>query len=365
MYMDRKNRRKKRIKTQIAVLAAFVIVIVLVVFLCITIYNFAFNRAKDYATAPSTSSVTSEVQTVRITIPEGAVTKDIAEILEENGLISSKLMFRLQSKYKGYDGTYVKGTYDIPIGTDSEEIMKIIQAGPVVDESRKVTIPEGYTAKRIAETLEEKGIVTADEFIDEMNNGQFDYDFLKDIPKRDYYLEGYLFPATYQFEEGATAHDVICAMLDRFQIAYDNILKNVSSDYTTDEIITIASMVESEIQVDSERSIAAGVIYNRLAQGMKLQIDSTVQYALGTRNEVVTYEDLEIDSPYNTYLYAGLPAGPICNPGEAALEAAANPDDNDYLYYVVKERGSGEHVFTNNYEDFLKAKEEYQNSFNN
>ena len=124
-------------------------------------------------------------------------------------------------------------------------------------------------------------------------------------------------------------------------------------------------MSESEIQVDGERKAAAGVIYNRLEQGMKLQIDSTVQYANNTRNEVVTTNDVEIDSPYNTYKYEGLPLGPICNPGEAAIEAAVNPEDNDYLYYVVKQRGSGEHVFTSSYDEFLKAKEEYQKSFNN
>ena len=98
---------------------------------------------------------------------------------------------------------------------------------------------------------------------------------------------------------------------------------------------------------------------------MRLQIDSTVQYANNTRNEVVTYDDLEVDSPYNTYQNYGLPIGPICNPGEAAMEAAVNPDDNNYLYYVVKERGSGEHVFTDNYDDFLVARENYHNSFNN
>ena len=361
----RRRRRRKRRQASIVPIISMLIVVVLVVYGGIKAYNYAFNRGKEYVNSTTASVTSSSDEVVHIVIPEGAATKDIAEILKENGLIGSKLMFRMTSRSEGFDGTYIKGEYDIVKGLSPTEIMKIIQSGPIADESRKVTIPEGYTAKKIAALLDEKGIISSEEFINEMNNGEFDYNFLNDIPKRDYYLEGYLFPATYEFPKGSTAHDIICKMLDRFQIAYDNILKNADSKYSSDELITIASMIESEIQVDGERKTAAGVIYNRLEQGMKLQIDSTVQYANNTRNEVVTTNDLQIDSPYNTYKYEGLPLGPICNPGEAAIEAAVNPEDNDYLYYVVKQRGSGEHVFTSSYDEFLKAKEEYQKSFNN
>ena len=361
----RRRRRRKRRQASIVPIISMLIVVVLVVYGGIKAYNYAFNRGKEYVNSTTASVTSSSDEVVHIVIPEGAATKDIAEILKENGLIGSKLMFRMMSRSEGFDGTYIKGEYDIVKGLSPTEIMKIIQSGPIADESRKVTIPEGYTAKKIAALLDEKGIISSEEFINEMNNGEFDYNFLNDIPKRDYYLEGYLFPATYEFPKGSTAHDIICKMLDRFQIAYDNILKNADSKYSSDELITIASMIESEIQVDGERKTAAGVIYNRLEQGMKLQIDSTVQYANNTRNEIVTTNDLQIDSPYNTYKYEGLPLGPICNPGEAAIEAAVNPEDNDYLYYVVKQRGSGEHVFTSSYDEFLKAKEEYQKSFNN
>ncbi|MCJ7856922.1 endolytic transglycosylase MltG [Lachnospiraceae bacterium NSJ-143] len=365
MENRRRRRRRRNYTGQIILSAAVLVIIGIIVFGSIKIYNIAFDKAKNYTSATSQIQSSEEPETVHIIIPKGASTKEIAEILDKSGLISNKLIFRLQSKAQGYDGTYMQGEYYIAEGTEPEEIMKIIQSGPVVDNSRKVTIPEGYTAKKIAALLNERGIVAYDEFIDEMNNGEFDYEFLRDIPRRDFYLEGYLFPATYEFAEGTTAHDIISKMLDRFEIAYDNILKNTGSEYTSDQIVTVASMVESEIQVDDERAIAAGVIYNRLKAGMKLQIDSTVQYANDVRNEVVTHDDLEVDSPYNTYMYEGLPVGPICNPGEAALEAAVNPDNNDYIYYVVKERGSGEHVFTDNYDDFLKAKENYKNSFNN
>ena len=155
-------------------------------------------------------------------------------------------------------------------------------------------------------------------------------------------------------------------MLTRFNDFYteENIKKAENLGLTFDEAIIVASIVEKEISAPNERAIAAGVIYNRLEINMPLQIDSTVLYAMGVTKEVVTYNDLETDSPYNTYTNKGLPKGPISNPGQAAIEAALNPDDNDYIYYVLKDRTSGEHYYTNNYDDFLKAKEQYKAQFN-
>ncbi|HCT65337.1 MAG TPA: endolytic transglycosylase MltG [Lachnospiraceae bacterium] len=358
--MARKTRKKYKSKI---VYLPYVIIACIVIF---KVFNFQFLTGKNIINNFLTKEQgEAEIgDEIPITIPEGASTKDIAEILYKNDLIDSAVMFRISSKIGEYDGKYRQGNYLIVKGTEDEEIMKILQSGVVYTNAVKVTVPEGYTAKQIAETLEEAGVVTATEFLDEMDKGTFDYEFLADIPVRDNYLEGYLFPATYEFEQGKSPHDIIIKFLDRFQIEYNNILKGKDTKYTIDQIVTIASMVESEIQVDDERAIAAGVIYNRLKVNMPLQIDSTVQYALSTRNEIVAASDLEVDSPYNTYKYKGLPLGPISNPGEAALEAAANPDDNKYIYYVLKERGSGEHIFAETYDEFLKAKETYKNSFN-
>ena len=357
---ERKRRRKKR--RNILPLVVEAVIAVVVCFLIFKAAVFGYSFARDYFSKPSEAALTGE--TVEITIPEGASTKKIAEILKENGLIHNTLAFRLESKSEGYDGSYMQGTYEIEVGTDIESIMKQLQSGVVFANADKLTVPEGYTVKQIADLVEKTGIDTADGFITEVNTGEFNYDFLSDTQDRPYRLEGYLFPATYDIKEGTTSHDIIVMMLDRFEIAYDNILSAYSGEYTTDQLVTIASLVQSEIQLDSERKTAAGVIYNRIAQNMPLQIDSTVQYALSTRNEVVTYTDTEVDSPYNTYKYKGLPLGPICCPGEPSLEAAVNPESNNYIYYVLKQRGSGEHVFTENYDDFLKAKEEYKNSFN-
>ena len=218
---------------------------------------------------------------------------------------------------------------------------------------------------QIAAEAEKCGICTADEFINEMNNGEFNYEFTKNLPNREYYLEGYLFPDTYFISENGGARELIEKMLARFDEVYSEFVKEYAdeSKYTMDELVTIASIIESEIKYSAERSTAAGVIYNRLELGMMLQMDATVQYAQGLRKEVVTLEDLSIDSPYNTYKVTGLPLGPISNPGKASLIAAVTPEDNDYIYYVLKDRTSGEHFYTESYSEFLKAKEQYKSQF--
>jgi UPF0755 protein len=362
VHIKNVHKRRKRRKQKGVKLTLFsVLVFLFICFVAVESYKFAFNNAKNYT--QNLDKKEKYGNEVTVTIPEDSSTKDIAEILKKNGLIKSTLFFRFQSRYKRYDGEYVKGTYNLAEGMNNDEIMDILTSDEAQNGAIKVTVPEGYTAKQIAELLEEKGVVSADSFINEMNNGTFDYDFLKDTGNdRSYRLEGYLFPATYEFNKDMDAHKVIETFFDRFNIEYSNILENAKSKYTSDELVTIASIVESEIQVDSERPIAAEVIYNRLSKGMKLQIDSTVQYALQSRNEEVTYNDLDVDSPYNTYKNTGLPPGPICCPGEASLKAAVNPDNNDYIYYVLKKKGSGEHVFTSSYDDFLAAKDTYKKS---
>lgn len=326
------------------------------------------NNIMSASSGEITTDVTQpNADSVEVVIPQGASTKQIAEILKEDGLIKSELTFRLKSKINGADGLYNYGTFYLTKGLTAEQIIAALQQTSSADTQNKITIPEGYTVKQIAALVDEKGIATTEEFMNEMNNGTFDYDFLEGITKRDYYLEGYLFPDTYYLSGNETAHDIIVMMLDRFEEIYSKNIKSyvASSGYSLDQLVTVASMVESESQLDSERPTIAGVIYNRLNIDMLLQIDATVQYALATKNEVVTQTDLSVDSPYNTYKYKGLPAGPICNPGLASLEAAVKPETHNYYYYVLKVRGESEHTFAENYEDFLTAKAAYQATFNN
>lgn len=336
-----------------------VLTVVLVYFVGTNVYQYA----KDVASKSSNETAVSKE--IEITIAQGASTKDIAEVLYENGIISSVTMFRLESRLNHFDGTFKQGKYLVNAAMDSEEIMQLLQAGSAVNDDNKITIPEGYTTKQIAAYLEVKGIVKAQEFIDEANNGTFEYDFLKDIPTRNNRLEGYLFPDTYFLSEDATAHDIINKMLSRFDEIYNDGLKAEvkKSSYSLDQIITIASIIEAEIKVPQEREKAASVIYNRLDEKMPLQMCSTVLYALDKRKEVLSYEDLEVESPYNTYGNAGLPIGPIANPGKAAIEAAVYPEDSNYLYFVLKAEDQGEHEFTANYDEFLEAKEKYKQKF--
>ena len=364
----KKRRRKRRSGARRVVIIAAIVVCVIAVVLGIS-----YGIGKYFADSLlSDNEQTVDVdmnsdETIAVDIPQGSSTKDIAAILKDNGIISSELSFRLKSRLNGADGTYNYGTFYLTKNMSVEQIISTLQGTAETDTAHRLTIPEGYTAKQIAALVDEKGIATSDEFINEMNNGTFEYEFLEGIPKRENYLEGYLFPDTYFLSGNETAHDIIVMMLNRFEEIYNKSLKGhvESTGYTLDEIVTVASMVESEAKLDEERPIIAGVIYNRLNIDMPLQIDSTVQYALSTRNEVVTESDLEVDSPYNTYKNKGLPAGPICNPGESSLLAALNPEKHNYYYYVLKEQGGSEHYFAETYDEFLEAKAQYQATFTN
>ena len=301
--------------------------------------------------------------TVSVTIPDGASTETIAEILKENDLIGSVFGFKLTSKLEGFDGTYKQGTYNIDTGMTKRQIMELLQSGKVAADLQ-LMVPEGYTVKQIAAKAEEIGICTAEEFISEANNGTFDYEFLKGLPDREYRLEGYLFPDTYFLSESMTAHDVINAMLSRFDQMYTEEYQKAvkASGHTLDEIVTLASMVEKEIKLPEERAKAAGVMYNRLKDGITLGIDATVLYAVGKTAGELTQDDLNIDSPYNTRKNYGLPLGPISNPGEASFKAALYPENHNYLYYVVEAVGKDNHVYCETYDEFLNAKAAYNAS---
>ena len=366
--MNNTKKRKTKKRKRKPNIGRIFIIIAVVLLLIVGILGISYAVGKYFAgeyllTSVEDIKIDSETA-VAIEIPQGATTRDIAEILKKNNIISSEFSFRLKSKLNGGDGNYTYGIYMLSPNLTNDEIIALLQQKPNYTSDYKLTIPEGYTLVRIASLVDEMGFVTKEDFISEANNGTFEYDFLEGIPKREYYLEGYLFPDTYYLTGEETAHDIIVMLLNRFQTIYNRSVKSglENSNYTLDEILIIASMIEGEAMIDSERAIVAGVIYNRLGIDMPLQIDATIQYALGDRKAVVTYDDLKIDSPYNTYLNNGLPVGPICNPGEASLIAAINPENHNYYYYVLKEYGSFEHVFTETYDQFLVAKEAYNNS---
>lgn len=340
-------------------LGVFCAIIVLCFFVGQKAYHYVYNIANQ----PSEEN--RSVKEIKITIEKGSTTKDIAKLLEEKNLIPSGLLFELKSRYFKYDGKYKEGEFSLSTNMSEEEIMEILATQGIQAEGIRFTIPEGFTVEKIVERLENEKIVTEDEFMEAMKETQYDYPFFSKIPERNNKLEGYLFPDTYEIRKGAEASEIISKMLNRFdEIIKPEYYKRAEElGYTMDEIIIIASIIEQEAKLNEERPKVAGVIYNRMNSDIQLQMCSTVMYALGKRKDRLLFKDLEVDSPYNTYLYGGLPVGPICNPGEASIKAALYPEEHDYYYFVLMNEETGEHVFTSTGEEHNAAKQEYNQKF--
>jgi UPF0755 protein len=229
--------------------------------------------------------------------------------------------------------------------------------------SLKITIPEGLNNKEVAELFSQKGLVNLASFTDALKDHSAIYELLDDYHIKTG-MEGYLFPDTYNFELNASIEkEIIHKMILRFKDVYEQNFPEIPVNKRK-EIVIIASLVEKEAKKPEERPIIAGVFYNRLRRGYALQSCATVQYSLGKRKERLYYKDLQVESPYNTYLHQGLPPGPIANPGLASLKAAVNPAQVSYLYFVAKPDGS--HVFSTTFEQHLKAQHtiEKNNTFN-
>lgn len=235
-----------------------------------------------------------------------------------------------------------------------EKARKLAEARKIVT----VMIPEGYSIDMMAKRLEEQGVFKADEFIAAVKNtDQYKNAFIKDIKTKKgvkYKLEGYLYPDTYKIYKSSKPEDLVQKMLDNFDQKYAELKKDYKGKRSMTEIITIASMIEREAKVESERPVIAGVIENRLVRKMKLQIDPTVLYTTtkGLYNaKKVYYKDLKKKTVYNTYLISGLPAGAICSPAESSIKAAMNPKKHDYLYYRTDGSKKGTHVFTKTFNE--------------
>ncbi|KQY82776.1 aminodeoxychorismate lyase [Paenibacillus sp. Root52] len=293
-------------------------------------------------------------------IKSGTGTSKIAEQLQQEGLIRSGLAFKGYLKWKKQGSNFMAGTYSMNPGVSYEEIVNKLNNGEVVPEEMvKFTIPEGYTVLQMADKLSEEGIVDRDEFIKLANDpSAFDVDIIKDIPVDEelrYVLEGYLFPETYELKKDSSTHDVMQRMLEEFQTKVNSI-PNLETELqqkklSLHELLTIASLVEREVVVDAERPLVAGVIYNRIHQDMKLEIDATVQYLLDKPKARLLFKDLKVESPYNMYLNKGLPPGPIASPSLPSIQAALQPEASEYLFYVTKKDGSSGHLFAKTYKE--------------
>lgn len=319
--------------------------------------------------------VPASEEAIRITIEPGTGTSGIADILEKQGLIKNSFLFVSYLKWKSEGSRFQAGIYDLNPGVTNDEIIGKLNTGDVVKaEMIRFTIPEGFTVKQMAEKLAEEGLADQEIFLGIVDEASgLSGELLADIPEDGqltHRLEGYLFPETYELEKGSTEQDIVARMFEetgkRLGSIADFDQKLTASGLTLNELMTIASLVEREVVADSERSMVAGVIYNRLKADMKLEIDATVQYVLDKPKERLLHSDLRsVDSPYNTYLYAGLPPGPIAAPSLKSVEAALAPTASEYLFYVTKKDGSGEHLFAKTYKEHLSNIEKSKAMANN
>ncbi|MGI9951748.1 endolytic transglycosylase MltG [Moorellaceae bacterium AZ2] len=294
---------------------------------------------------------------VKVSIRPGATAAEIGRLLETHGIIRSAWAFGFYAARQKADQKLKPGVYLLSPGENLPRILEQLVEGRVMEE--EFTIPEGFTLKQIARLLADKGLVSEEEFWQAAAK-PYNYPFLEGISPGSHYLEGFLFPDTYRVPVGASAETLIQLMLDRFQQVYEEVEEQRAPGLELDtlQIVTLASMVEKEAKLDRERPLIAGVFLNRLRRGMKLESCATVEYLLESPKPVLTYEDLQIDSPYNTYKVMGLPPGPIGSPGRASLLAALNPARTDYLYFVARPDGS--HEFSRSFQEHFLAARRYQ-----
>ncbi len=289
-----------------------------------------------------------------IYLPPGQGVWAMASVLRREGVVRSApafyIAYRLQMR-KGQGGKLPGSYFDISPADSVPTIISTRLQEPAV---RRVTFPEGFSMRQMAERIGSSDLLISEQaFVQAARPDTVKGAVAFRLPKSS--LEGYLFPDTYEFPVGTQAGDVIREMVKTFQAKFyhANEQRIGRSAQSLHELVTIASLIEREAKLDKDRRLISSVIHNRLRKGMRLQIDATVQYALPRHKQRLLHSDLRIDSPYNTYLHAGLPPGPICNPGLACLEAALNPAQSDYLYYVARPDGS--HIFSTTYAEHLAA----------
>jgi UPF0755 protein len=313
--------------------------------------------------------VSSSKKKIIVEIPEGSNIDDIAKILYDSGLIKNRMVFQ---SYAGRHSRGIKqikaANYRFTPSMSSVDIFNAMLNGKDYDGAVAITIPEGKNIKEIGAILESRHICSSADFINEtkkVSEYKKNYSILSSYPDNAdgrTPMEGYLFADTYQFTSNSSAATVVSKMLANTQSKFsDAMLKKISDNHqTVDQILTMASLIEMESKLDSDKPKIASVFYNRLAKNMKLQSDATVNYALGEKKTNITNSDLKVDSPYNTYANTGMPIGPICSPSLKSIKAAISPAKTDYLYFVSD--SSGKTYYANNLQDHQANVDKYLNN---
>ncbi|HSK21867.1 MAG TPA: endolytic transglycosylase MltG [Egicoccus sp.] len=307
-------------------------------------------------------------QPVTLTVASGESVRSVADRLADEGVVRNSTTFRIAAGEAELANTLQPGEYDLETGMDSEAVLEILQAGPVrggATAGIRFTVQEGLTVEqtleRLAEQFDDHDVAAFRTVLDERTEAGANGDGVLRLPdwvpepadaatEIEQPYEGLLFPETYEVPGDATPLDVLQRMVDQLEavmaeIPQDAVTAAEGRGLSRHDVLTVASLIERETRVDDERQIVAGVIANRIDEGMRLQIDATVLYAIDEERDVVLTEDLEVDHPYNTYVIDGLPPGPISGMGEASLLAAFTPEDVSYRYYVLDPACDGRHVF--------------------
>lgn len=279
----------------------------------------------------------------RFIITSGEGVNAISRNLKTAGFIRNAFVFETYLWWKGLEGRLIAGEYDLKSSFSIRELTRVLVAGETISRERDITILEGWTRKDIAEYLEEGGLVKAKEFLEKTKE-----------------LEGYLFPDTYRIFKDASIEEIVVKMRAEFERKVTSAMRVdiAKQKKTLREVIIMASILEREVRSPEEMQLASDLFWRRLAIGMPLQSDATINFVTNGKRPQPTYDDLKIDSPYNTYLYRGLPPGPIGNPGLSAIMAAIYPKPNAYWYYLTT-LDTGVAHFSKTYEEHLQKKAKY------
>jgi UPF0755 protein len=285
--------------------------------------------------------------------PEGYTLRKFAGDLERGGVISSGKMLVFYARMKGADARVKAGSYQFTDGMSAAEMLRKMVAGDIF--AYRFAVPEGYSLYQVAELLESKGLYRKDDFMKQC----FDRSLLQELGIGGKSVEGYLYPSTYTIPPATTASDLIKMMVGQFNKVYGQkfAAKAQAAGLATRDVITLASMIEKEAVAPGERPLIASVFLNRLRIGMPLQSDPTAVYGIRAFTGSVTKQDIQRNTPYNTYLIKGLPPGPIGSPGSAAIEAVLVPAHTGYLYFVARKDGT--HQFSVNLEEHNRAVSRY------
>ncbi len=299
---------------------------------------------------PSRDKVWKEIQ-----VTDGMSFKTVAAKLQQEGLIRYRGYFQILGRLQGISRKIRVGYYGLNTNMSMWQVLEALRTGKIIE--YEVVIPEGYNLYQIAWTLTGTPLISTDprDFIKVATDKEFAHSLGIDADT----LEGYLFPDTYYLPKGITVKDIAKRMVQRFRTVFTDSYRQRAEElgFTEHQIVTLASIIEKEAKMDSERKIISAVYHNRLKLGMRLQSDPTAVYGTKAWVTKVTAQDLKRRSPYNTYLHRGLPPGPIANPGQGAILAALYPADVDYLYFVAQ--GDGSHYFSKSYKEHGKAIDRY------